>query len=309
VAQDCTSSPICVPPLVCDPGTLSCVNQNQALGAACSGDASCRTGLCGDERMLTRRVIEKTKASVCTKGCCTSKDCDANFVCFGAGTGGSYCVHHQHLGRVVPGLKVPGERCAADGDCRSSKCGPDKTCLDTCCSGADCTNGTQCAAIKFDGHDAFTCTPSVATQDANSSCTSDASCKSNLCYTYQVGFGAYDRCVAPCCGAKSCSTVTMGVYGEFKLFCNNDRVASGDVLASCSFATQTATGGKQIGDECNDFTECATHRCNQFGTKRYCTDVCCTDADCPREKGFACRATQVRLENTPYSVLRCVPVQ
>jgi hypothetical protein len=47
-------------------------------------------------------------------------------------------------------------------------------------------------------------------------------------------------------------------------------------------------GGGKVGDPCDSSTLCSTYFCDPMG--KYCTDVCCTDADCAAYGDYsACR--------------------
>lgn len=259
------------------------------LGAQCRLDADCESNLCGTSNMLTTPIVTDT-GPICTKTCCTSKDCPADFVCFGAGTGGNYCVPSSKAGRIpaASGGKLPGATCSGASDCRSGLCQAGK-CVDTCCMPADCTNGTVCQVATLAGpgpsHDVWMCAAvNAAASKANGdTCTNvENECKNNNC----IG----NKCRESCCSVANCESQgrTGGHcrYGES----GSDRI---------KFCEYTTTG---LADEakCTQDSDCQSDFCDPETKK--CAWVCCRDADCAGNK--VCRPSGIGL---PF--LRCVSLR
>jgi hypothetical protein len=72
---------------------------------------------------------------------------------------------------------------------------------------------------------------------------------------------------------------------------------SGTTVALCDEPKQ-GNGSNGVGDPCQTNGDCLSDRCSN----RFCTDVCCVDADCGRT-GWVCRPSHVSTGN----YLRCQP--
>ncbi len=255
------------------------------LGTACRFDSECASGLCGTSAMLTPTITQGT-GPVCTKTCCTSNDCDPGFLCFGAGTGGNYCVAGSKVGKTpkTNGTKA-GAGCNGDGDCRSGSC-VNNRCLDTCCSNTNCEPGSTCrvvsVALTNPPHDVWACAVAPGTKDAGVTCVDNNECRSNACVP--TGGGS---CRSSCCGKSSCATAgfpgSRCIYGP----------SSNDVYKLCF----GGSGSTAVGAACQFDNECTTGYCD--AELKQCADSCCVDADCPANQ--VCRPAGVQ---TPY--LRCV---
>ncbi len=257
------------------------------LGSPCRVDGECATTLCGTNAMLTPPITSAgATGPVCTKTCCTSADCDLGFVCFGAGTGGNYCIAGTKLGRATMGSKSPGASCASGTECRSGAC-ENMRCLDTCCADGACTNGTVCRIVAIDAgvtHDTWACAAPTGTKDAGSKCANNPECRSNACVPTANG-----DCRTPCCGRQSCTSAGFPNHQCFPL------LSSGDYFWSC----YELVGGssKANGEACQGDVECASRLCD--AELKQCAEPCCIDRDCP--------STQVcRPASTGPAFLRCV---
>jgi hypothetical protein len=198
--------------------------------------------------------------------------------------------------------------------CTSSKC------EDTCCSDANCTNGTNCAATTFGSNPTLACIPPPGTGAANATCTQNSDCISGYCagYTGTNAFGETENvfaCAQPCCGSKSC-----GQLEDNQLVCYDDfypppqpggaSPTSGPVVPVCD-EPQEGTGHDgetpptgQVGDTCTKTTDCYSNRCLIFTSGQFCSDVCCVDSDCQATAPtWVCRPTA----DGPGTYLRCVP--
>jgi hypothetical protein len=294
-AQACTPAN-CPPPNVCDTSTQKCVLPDQDAGSSCSGDKACASGICGDTTELG-----PGQGPVCTEPCCTSADCDPGYVCYGAGTGGNYCITGTSVQRATLGTGVPGATCAGAGDCRSGVCSGSR-CEDTCCGDGNCTNGTVCAVATFANHGTMACVPPSGSTTTNQDCTVDSDCSSGFCAGYTDGINDYHKCASPCCGSRQCGTFSVpGAFGghvTIQLVCYDDTTSRNNgTIPVCSNPKQ-GTGNGNVGDPCSSNGDCFSDRC----TNKLCTDVCCTDADCGRA-GWVCRPTAV----SGGTYLRCVP--
>jgi Putative metal-binding motif len=307
--QVCTTA-TCPPPDVCDPGTNACVPPGtQDAGTSCSGNLACTTGICSDPAELG----PTPGLATCTSVCCTSDDCSAGSICWGAGTGGNYCIPGSAVGRRALGTGEQGTSCSTAGDCRSGVC-TGSICQDTCCGDSTCEGGTTCAATTFAGNTTLACT-ATGTTPANEKCSADADCASGYCSHYcdnQSCSEVTSLCAEPCCSSSQC-----GSYEGNQFVCQDDYFpplsppsftapASGPVVGVCDAVQQLTPTGQaptgKVGTPCSGSTDCYSNLCNiTSGTTGYCTDVCCKDADCATA-GYVCRPTQQ--SNGTY--LRCV---
>ena len=303
----------CQSPNTCDKGTQACVpNGTQDAGTSCSGDKACSTGICSDPAELGPGQTIAT----CTKPCCTSDDCDPGSVCWGAGTGGNYCLPGSAVGRPALGRGEPGTLCTDNSLCRSGVCAGGR-CEDTCCSNSNCLNGTVCAYATLGGAGTLACTLPPGTTATNKQCSRNAQCASGFCACYSTdnaddchpspNGNAIQLCAQPCCSSRQC-----GVVGVNQLLCNNDFLPpaqSGSLVSVCdAVQAETPTGTPagnpvgNVGDACTTFTDCFSNLCGVPTAPASCTDVCCVDTDCARA-GWVCRPTPTGTG----TFLRCVP--
>ncbi|WP_394827834.1 hypothetical protein [Pendulispora albinea] len=271
-ATACTSDN-CPAGTACDFGTLKCLEPaKKGLGESCKGDLECSGGaFCGYTPVLTADVV--TVDGLCTKPCCRSDDCPADFVCYGAGTGGNYCVSKGILQRPALGARKGGEACTVQADCRSGICDPaTNKCADTCCNSTQCTNGTVCRAMDVRGKaDAkkfvLGCGVSDGTADPGALCGGifGPRCKEGLCDTTTT------RCEMPCCGSAACTS-----------YCDNTRARDHSEIVTACTDVASPRGPKANGAPCEKATECAGNRCIQDSPAgaKYCSDACCIDPDC-----------------------------
>lgn len=284
----------CLAPKTCDQATQQCVDPtaNYDLGAPCKVDKECKSGLCAGADALTSALVGAAGATdgVCTKTCCTSAQCDPGFVCYAPGPGGRYCVKGSALGRPTLGSLGPGADCGTDPKrCRSGEC-VQSICVDTCCSDSDCPTALSCRLVSVSSEVFFACADPPGGGGRNSVCSDDTSCRSAFCDPYD---GIYDRCVAPCCtsAGSACGSIFSG----------SQAIACVDYPAPTARNTKVmgcagpSDGEGAFGDPCTGTADCASRRC-ELGK---CTDVCCTDTDCPQ--GFTCRPQPATGQ------LRCVP--
>jgi hypothetical protein len=253
------------------------------VGTPCRVDGDCASKLCGTSAMLTPTVTQ-ADGPLCTKPCCTSAECDTGFVCFGAGTGGNYCVPPKNLARAAPGTKTPGTSCSSNAECRSGRCEGTR-CLDTCCSNANCAAPTTCRLVTVNAgvpRESWNCAVPTGTLDAGQNCGVDGQCSSNSCVPSAGG-----SCRLPCCGKASCEAAGAGsacVYGL--------SVATNDRFKFCgNFA------GAAAGQACQTDPQCKSQVCD--AELRTCVEPCCVDTDCPASQ--VCRPAAT---GNPF--LRCI---
>lgn len=262
------------------------------IGQACIKNEDCKNGLlCGTSFSLTSSIIPD-ESGMCTKPCCTSADCPSSFICFGAGTGGSYCVPADKAERSPTGAGKPGEACDAGADCRSGLCDRGR-CIDGCCSVNDCATGTTCrilrVAVPSPARDTWVCAePQVGGVDVGASCQGGVKCQNDNCAGFPL------RCRPPCCNSAAC--VAMG--NNFGV-CAYTTISGSNVFARWCL-DQSSKGQTPLGASCNSHDECDSHYCDYESKK--CLSVCCVDADCQPQE--VCRPSSV---TTPY--LRCVPAE
>jgi putative metal-binding protein len=313
----------CQSPNVCDPGTQACVTPGaKDAGTSCTGDLACATGICSDSAELGTGAPAGAIAE-CTQPCCTSADCDPASICWGAGTGGNYCVSAAAASRSAIGTGLPGASCSGAGDCRSGVCSANR-CEDTCCTNASCTGGTSCTVTTLAGNTTLACAVAGKTQ-ANQTCNTGSDCASGYCQSYCGDTSCLEVisvCASPCCSSTQCGTFTQDGYDQ-QFVCIDDYYppltmvgtppAGTPVVPVCDFPQVSATLANgnpgppptgQVGATCTAITDCFSNQCTGSASKPgYCTDVCCVDSDC-KTSGYVCRPQPTGTGTN----LRCVPV-
>ena len=266
------------------------------IGCACVGPSGCASGICGDTLTLTQDATRAAGGNVCTSPCCTSTDCPLGAVCFGAGTGGNYCVRRELLGRsAARGEKAGGDACAASSDCRSGLCGAEGTCEDTCCSQSSpaCAPQSACvlapfAGASFDTHLTFRCASRQAGGEYKAECARATDCRSRVCEN--------GRCGTPCRATSECGTGAACGNSAFK--------GAADLVATCEVSS--ASPPSPLGAACTGDSTCASLDCND--STHTCSDVCFSDTDCKTAAGYKCRPTTFALQfGGMVTVLACVP--
>jgi hypothetical protein len=269
------------------------------LGANCSMNSACQSGVCGTSTLLTSNVMTPEMGSVCTKPCCTSADCDdptvQGFVCFPS-VGGDYCVDPTWIGLPkVAGMGLPGAPCPEGAsDCRSSVC-TDGSCQDTCCLDSDCGGSSVCQDSTLDGMDSFNCGPSGGSVVQGGDCE-ESPCVSNLC----VGdiFSGY--CVGACCRDSDCNDLSGGGATSCNWLEIGDLDGGDSVLRGCSSAINPGEG--KAGATCTSGDDCKSGLCY---AKTVCTTPCCVDSDCTG--GWTCSYASFSLSPLTLDLQVCVP--
>ncbi|WP_394842061.1 hypothetical protein LZC95_33910 [Pendulispora brunnea] len=278
---------------VCDFGTRQCVKPAATpIGQGCKADAACEPGtFCGYSPVLTTDVVKAD--GLCTKPCCTSSDCPADFVCYGAGTGGNYCVSKGALQRPALGTRGGGESCTVQADCRSGVCDSTNKCADTCCDPSQCTNGTVCRAMAVQG--VGTATKYVLGCGAPEGQTKPGDACGGLLAI---------KCAQGACedGADRCRTACH--RSSDACYCDNTKAGGHTDLITVCTNSVTTRGTRQLGEACDTADQCSGNRCLQDSPEstKYCSDACSTDSDCA-SAGLVCRP---RDAGQGRYLLRCV---
>jgi hypothetical protein len=255
------------------------------VGAPCVTNGNCISGLlCADGSILTPPIVQAT-GPMCTKTCCRSEDCPTDFACYSPGTGGNYCVRASQLLRgTARGAGSGGATCSVGTDCRSGVCmgTTTKRCADACCSEAGaCPGGGVCRQLAVEGHETWACgEPPVGSTGNDTSCSVPDNCKSGVCYG-----STFETCRPRCCGQASCKGQSP-TYGA----CTYDTFTGpvSEYFPFCLFPSSSPPGSRKVGDPCTDDTFCSTYFCDPVA--HFCTDVCCTDADCAAYQPYSlCR--------------------
>jgi len=268
----------------CDSVTHTCVNNQQVgIGNACKADSECLSPFyCADASVLGANVLPTNATAMCTEDCCSSMDCQNNFVCYSPGSGGHYCVDPLKIGRGTVGNEAAGVTESVATRCRSGLT-QNGRCMDVCCSNSNCTNGTQCGYGKLNNHDTWICETGGGSGGDGAFCTGNGDCSDQICSNWNC----YGNCCTsnagtPCTGSYAC------VYAKIN--------SSPDLVPLC---LQPSQGGGGIGTPCTANANCTSNYCYDDIAKQqqYCSDVCCTDTDCGGGT-FVCRPAP--------QVLRCV---
>jgi hypothetical protein len=276
--------------------TGACVAIGRPLGAGCDTDAQCQT----DSFCLDPADIDQTGPPLCARLCCASTDCgppDSGQVCWPPpGGSGNVCWPASPLGRHAPGAAPAGTACGDDGECRSAVC-DQGVCLDTCCDNSYCQASKDVCRVMLSPlaeHDTWVCAPPPSTANADF-CASSNDCQAALCLAVTEDVKV---CAQPCCSSRECGSVYLGVAFQ-PLAC---APTPDGTLRTCSrLLTEAAI--RDIGAPCLEDGQCRSGLCITTGADApYCSDSCCTDANCGDIASFACRP----VDNDGTWALRCV---
>jgi len=267
----------------CDATSHTCIsNTTLPIGSPCSANAECTSPLfCADSTVVGTTVLPQVGKGVCTQPCCASSDCPQSFVCYDSGTGGRYCVDPTTLGRSGLGTEQGGTSETSATRCRSGVLANDNQhCGDTCCSDANCAQGTACALDTMDNHDGLYCTAKTGSGGQWADCSSSGAsqCHDSAC----VEFAPFlDRCVTACCSTSSCGTLDGLPASCYYLATSNN-----DYVPLC---TDTQPGSSPLGATCSSNDDCQSGVCytDTNTSEQYCSDACCVDSDCG--SGWICR--------------------
>jgi hypothetical protein len=239
--------------------------------------------LCLSDAVLADAVA--TTGPICTKPCCKSEECPASFVCYGPGTGGSYCVKAAVLSRgALLGTAPGGTTCARGAECRSGVClgsAGNMVCADACCTHTDCAgSNTVCRRTLVDAHNVFACgVPAAGAGASDDPCSGPGACQSGVC----IAAGFQGECKPRCCGRQSCAQQTP----SYSTCAYVQTAGAPEYLGVCLHSGENPTGSKDLGAACTNDDECQTAFCDPVAKR--CTDVCCVDNDCAAYPGTKCR--------------------
>lgn len=194
---------------------------------------------------------------------------------------------------IDAGPRALGEPCRVNDDCASVVCGtstiltttiteqPGPICTKACCSSADCpsefvcfnggTGGAYCVPSTL----AERTPPATGGRMAGATCSSNNDCRSGLCEA--VG-GGTSRCLDTCCTKSGCAAGTE---------CRLRSIAApgpAHTIWACSPANAGALG--EIGQACDESSECKSDNCIGLGPGRICRPPCGSTADCRALPGF-----------------------
>ena len=274
---DCAAPDVCVVDRSGDEVDLTCDDPSGPadVGAACTDDSDCASGLCLD--------------GVCSAPCDTSNDCsaDGSFVCeittITTDTGAS-----DDITVCVP--RPP----------------------DICLSDSECSGTDRCVASKTMTAIEFACADPVGAGESAEACVADADCAQNLCIdgacagpcetvgdcggpplrcevtNVDLGNNAMDSaqiCVPPiqCANQGDCPVAANEVCyvrednGVIDPICRNPNV-----------------GGGGLGQVCNADSECANNLCSSTRFRDVCVLPCVDDADCG-VVGYECGTAPIDL--------------
>jgi len=182
------------------------------------------------------------------------------------------------------GASPPGAACSQTvNTCQSGLCDTAiGGCTDTCQHDRDCRPQDACTLIiadfNGDGIDDLldACMPRGVGGNNGDFCTANSDCLRGNC----IGPPTGGKCADPCCSTTDCSSGYV---------CQPVQRANADGLVRACALTPS-TGNAPMGSACSlsDNVPCRSTWCfaDKSGAPPYCTDSCCTNADCP--SGFRC---------------------
>ncbi|EPQ28013.1 uncharacterized protein PFL1_04340 [Pseudozyma flocculosa PF-1] len=238
----------------CSPLLRRCIPQagaNAWVGAFCSNNSQCATGLCTDNACADKRQpgddcsadvnCQSNRCDPAAKKCVPQSD--------GSGWIGSFCTANDQCSNGLCSsnacsAKVQlGEACANDEGCASGRCSPQlKRCIPPAGSfsgyvGVFCTNDSQCANRL--------CLDNACSDKAQlgGACTEDTGCASGRCSPQ------LKRCI-PQAGSFS---------GYVGAFCTNNSQCVNNL---CNIAEHACADKVQLGQACTDNVQCQSNRCS-----------------------------------------------
>ncbi len=209
---DCRLGFSCGTSLSCDPTTGACGPGIQGIGAPCTGDAECKSGLCTVEQ--SNASGKQWAGGYCTQVCTSSTPCQDAASCITYEDGSSYCA----------------ASCASTSDCRTGYVcsAAAKLCLPDCRQGWSCGTALTC--------DDLTGNCTGMTLDIGAACATADDCASGLCIPAQstatgtAWNGGY--CTALCDGGAPCPASSQCI----------DYADGSSCAVSCTGDTECRTG-------------------------------------------------------------------
>ncbi len=275
LAMDCPS------PLVCDANDGSCDPPPLgAIGAPCTGDAQCESGLC-----FRRASLGLSGAGgVCGRACCDQMDCEPGQRCWAPGTGARSCVTD-----------------VVYGDLSARVCSSPTSCP----SGSSCQAQTVTVSSMSEDtrtFDAMVCAAPPPGPYLTGVCDL-LECQQGLC----LGVGSDNVCAVACESTQDCDSYYPELFRAlyFRPVC--DYVATDtSILTLCVPPPASGAGSGRSGDMCSSNSQCRDGLC----VNGRCADVCCSDASCP--SSYRCAPIDLTFgleggETRSASVMRCFP--
>ena len=275
-------------PTACNRVTNECVDGAKLVGATCTGDAECDTGLIcvyDGAFSITQFTADNSVRGHCTMACrsnstcaaLTSSDSSTPF-CWSWGSGARTCATLSMFGATAPTGMV-----------------------DLACTGAkDCANPTSDWCVVPNVADGtFAVQPTCATPTAlgtyGAPCAGNNDCKSGECLK------SLGVCTKTCATSAEC-----GTFGAGSAFCNITAVPVSGGTQYLSFCQPRQPHGSYgtgngEGSMCSSDNDCTDMTC--LAALNACVKACGTDDDCTGVANSHCRPT--RRGNT--WLMRCVP--
>lgn len=249
--QDCTQpEQECAMGEICDPRRRVCIPPRE-FGEPCTFDEECVEGArCFEASALGIELPAGTQEfGVCSAPCCSHADCPDGTVCWAPGTGARGC--------LPPSVAPP----AAEAPCGSHD---------------DCPAPQLCRARNSSAGTGTRWATTCAAPDGFSDgfCLANSNCFGNLC----LGFG----CAEPCRTSADCGRDS---------YCTPYELSGTENVLQVCLPFAGAHEAAPLGASCTFNGDCRGTGClhpAQEGMAPYCTDACCTDADCA-SAGLVCR--------------------
>jgi len=244
---------------------------SSGLGRSCDFSFdNCSEGFCHFDALYK---------AYCTVVCSASADCPAGFRCLDQDSlqpGTRICQPEATLAGDLVGTAELGESCVKAEDCHSGLCSVG-SCSDSCQSDAQCgaSGDYHCKLKSSAGRMSPECVKISPSSSGlqGASCASSATCELGACVNDAVGNG---QCADPCCSSADCPAGTACWLLSWSGWTPDNGVAR-----LCVPFPRSATAG--FGDPCARDEDCLTGTCwtDPNTQTRACTDLCCSDSDCP----------------------------
>ncbi|MDF1562683.1 MAG: hypothetical protein P1V51_06550 [Deltaproteobacteria bacterium] len=267
------------------PGSLS-------LGQPCTEHVQCQSDFC----------LVLTAGGLCSQPCSDSAQCPADFWCLdGLTAPGSYLCWHESQFATDFGNDLAGAVCSSTvNNCKSGWCNNVAgQCTDTCQRDADCAAtgpGTTCTHLTYnnDTISDLVCNTAYSGGGTGAICNSSATpansgCARGACLSY----GVTSMCADPCCTSNDCPSGFV---------CGNVGGLGGTIFRMC-VQEPTATNTGAIGSDCDPATgaPCRSGLCLTDALGNFCSDTCCTHADCGAD--MRCEEIPLPDENNPTELI------
>lgn len=261
----CTHDSDCPSGYACQAG--KCVVQQGQVpdGSPCESNADCQN----------RNCVSITEPSVCLSPCRSSANCPADWSCTEV-TSAWFCVSESLLTQVL-GMSIDvghgeyGDYCSGQAVynpyCHSMICNQNQgICTSDCSTDSDCGYASICSVNYETGIMRAYCFLDPGLGALGSYCEGDNWCAFNVC----LGVDAYSGfCSSGCCSSADCPS--GWACGRIQSgYPNAPGFAKGCFPADWPGQALAGAGCGRDGD-------CKSNLC----ISGVCSDLCCTDADCP----------------------------